>query len=127
MKINEDKVIYKELSYQIVGLLFEVHNELGYGYKEKYYEEAIARLFIKNKVKFKRQIPFDIKFKDEIIGRNYLDFLVENKIVLEIKKGNNFSKKYMEQVNQYLKITKMKLAILASFTSKGIKFFRLLN
>ena len=46
-----DKVIYKELSYQIVGLLFEVHNELGYGYKEKYYEEAIARLFIKNKVK----------------------------------------------------------------------------
>ena len=51
---NEGKVIYKDLSYQIVGILFEVYNNLGYGYKEKVYEEAIAKEFIKIKIKFTR-------------------------------------------------------------------------
>jgi GxxExxY protein len=121
------KVIYKELSFEIVGVLFEVYNELGYGYQEKYYEKAIAQCFAERKIKFKRQAPFKIEFKGKIIGRNYLDFSVEDKIVLEIKKGNYFSKRNIEQVKQYLKLTGLKLAILANFTSNGIKFIRILN
>lgn len=123
----EGKVIYKELSFQIVGILFEVYNELGYGYQEKYYEKAIAQSFAERKIKFKRQAPFKIKFKGNVIGRNYLDFLVDGKIVLEIKKGNYFPKRNIEQVKQYLKLTKLKLAILANFTSNGVKFIRILN
>lgn len=60
-------------------------------------------------------------------SRNYLDFLVEDKIVLEIKKGNYYSKKNIEQVKQYLKVTNLKLAILANFTPSGVKFLRVLN
>lgn len=56
-----------------------------------------------------------------------MDFLVENKIVLEIKKGSYFSKRNIEQVKDYLKATGMKLAILANFTPHGVKFFRVLN
>jgi len=123
----EGKVIYKELSFQIIGILFEVYNELGYGYQEKYYEKAIAKSFEKRKIKFKQQVPFKIEFKGEIIGRNYLDFLVDDKIILEIKKGNYFSKRNIEQVKQYLKLTKFKLAILANFTAKDVKFIRILN
>ena len=107
----ENKVIYKELGYEIVGVLFEVYNDLGYGYKEKYYERAIEQAFIKRKIEFKRQAPFNISCKDKIIGRNYLDFLVENKVVLEIKKGEHFSKNNLDQIKEYLHITKMKLAI----------------
>jgi GxxExxY protein len=123
----EGKVIYKELSFAIVGILYEVYNELGYGYQEKYYEKAIAKSLERQNIKFKRQAPFKIEFKGAVIGRNYLDFLVEDKIVLEIKKGNYFPKKNIEQVKQYLKLTKLKLAILANFTSKDLKFIRILN
>jgi len=123
----EEKVIFKELSYEIVGILFEVYNELGYGYKEKYYERAVAQCLTERKIPFKEQAPYVVKFKDKIIGRNYLDFLVDNKIVLELKKGNHFSKKYMNQVKDYLKVTGLKLAILANFTSTGVKTFRVLN
>jgi len=124
---TESKVIHKELSYKIVGVLFEVYNELGYGYQEKYYERAIEKYFIAEKMNFKRQIPYKITAKGEVIGRYYLDFLVEDKIVLEIKKGNYFSKRNIEQVKGYLKITGMKLAILANFTPSGVKYFRVLN
>jgi GxxExxY protein len=127
MPACQNKIIYKELSFEIVGILFEVYNELGYGYQEKYYEKAIEKCFIAHKIKFKRQAPFKIKFKGEIIGRNYLDFLVEDKIVLEIKKGNYFSKRNIEQIKQYLKVTNLKLAILANFTPSGVKFLRVLN
>ena len=49
------KIYHKELSYRIVGIIYDVYNELGYGYKEKYYEEAIAHAFDKFGLKFKRQ------------------------------------------------------------------------
>lgn len=123
----EPKVIHKDLSYKIVGILFEVYNELGYGYKEKFYEKALEVALNEQGVQFKTQVPFALKFKEKIIGRNYLDFLIENKIVLEIKKGKHFSKGNLDQVKQYLKITNLKLAILANFTPDGIKYIRVLN
>ncbi len=126
-KKAEEKVVYKELSYEVVGTLFEVYNELGFGYQEKYYKKAIQQAFIRNKINFKRQAPFILKFKGEKIGKYYLDFLIENKIVLEIKKGNYFPKRNIDQVKEYLKVTQLKLAILANFTSTGVKFMRILN
>ena len=110
-----------------MGILFEVYNELGYGYKEKFYEKALTIALNEQKIKFKTQVPFDLKFKEKIIGRNYLDFLIEDKIVLEIKKGKHFSKGNLDQVKQYLRITNMQLAILANFTPDGIKYIRVLN
>lgn len=56
----EEKILYKDLSYKIVGVLFEVYNELGYGYKEKYYEKAITEYFKKEKIKYKRQAAYKI-------------------------------------------------------------------
>ena len=122
-----DKVIYKELSYGIVGILFDVYNDLGYGYQEKHYERAIEQSFIINNIKYIRQAPYKINYRNKIIGRYYMDFIVENKIVLELKTGNFFSKRNIEQVRGYLKITGFKLAILASFTNSGLKFLRTLN
>jgi len=122
-----EKVIYPELSYKIVGILFEVYNSLGPGYQEKYYQKAIALALAENKIKFKVEVPITINFKGNKIGQYFLDFLIEEKIILEIKKGNYFSKKNIEQVYAYLRVTELKLAILANFTSTGIKFCRILN
>jgi len=124
---TEEKLIYPELSYKIIGILFEVHNQLGGGYQEKYYQRAIEKAFDQEKIKYQSQCPVAIKFKDNKIGCYYIDFLVDNKIILEIKKGNYFSRNNIGQVNGYLKSTNKKLAILANFTSDGVKFRRILN
>ncbi len=130
MKIEESykgKVIYPELSYKIVGILFEVWREIGFSHKEKYIQQAIESAFKKNKVSFKREVKTDLKFKDDKIGIYFLDFLVENKIVLEIKRKNYFSKHDIEQVYAHLKVTGLKLGIIAHFTRKGVEFKRILN
>ena len=125
--MEEEKIIYKDLSYKIVGILFEVYNELGYGYQEKYYEMAVAKCFVKEEILHKRQAPYRVMFKDEEIGKYYLDFLVDDKIILELKKGNYFSKRNIEQIKGYLKAAKLKLAILANYTPTGVKILRVLN
>jgi len=121
------KIIYPELSYRIMGIVFEVFNDLGYGYLEKYYQKALEVVFRIKGIKFKSQCPYKIIYKGIIIGRNFIDFIIEDIIVLEIKKGDRFSKKYFDQVNNYLKVTGIKLAILIHFTSSGVKFKRILN
>jgi GxxExxY protein len=122
-----EKIVYKELSYKIVGILYEVYNELGYGFKEIYYERAIKKCFVEKGIKFKEQIPFKLSFKGEVVGTFYLDFLVDDKIILELKKGNYFSKKNIEQVNEYLKIAGKNLAIIANFTPSGVNYKRIIN
>ncbi len=124
---NNNKVIYKDLSYKIVGVLFEVYNNLGAGLQEKYYERAVAESFKKKNILYKRQVPFKIVYKGKNIGRYFLDFIVEDKIILELKRGEHFSRKYIEQIKGYLAVTNMKLAILAHFTSRGVKIFRAFN
>ncbi|OGY91422.1 MAG: hypothetical protein A3H70_00145 [Candidatus Komeilibacteria bacterium RIFCSPLOWO2_02_FULL_48_11] len=125
--MEEDKVIYKELSYELVGILYDVYNELGYGHPERYYQKAIAVALQRNNLLFKEQVPYVLKYKNKVIGRYFLDFLIDDKIVLELKKDGRFAKKNIEQVKSYLQATNMKLAILANFTPEGVKFLRVLN
>lgn len=122
-----DNIVYKELSYKVVGVIFEVFKELGYGFKERYYEDAIAKEFKNKGIEFKRQIPCKLKYKGEIIGNYRFDFLVEDKIIVELKQGNYFSKNNITQALQYLKASDLKLAILTNITNNGVKFKRILN
>ena len=121
------KILHPKLSYKIVGVLFDVYNELGYGLKEKYYQRAIAIAFKKNRMVFKEQVSIPLEFQDTNIGRYFLDFLVEDKIVVEIKRGDHFSMNHIEQIFSYLQATNLELGILANFTSNGVKYKRIIN
>lgn len=124
---NNEKVVYPELSYKIIGILFDVYNELGPGYREKHYEEAVARVIDECDIKYKRQLKVPVMFKGKDIGKDFLDFLIEDKIVLELKKGDNLSRKHIEQIYEYLKLMGLKLGIIAHFSSKELKYKRILN
>jgi len=124
---NDDKVIYPNLSYEIVGILFDVWNTVGYGHKESFYQKAIAKNFEDRNIPFKEQVGVRLKYRSREIGIYFLDFLIEDKIILEIKKREYFSKKDIDQVYAYLKATKLKLGIIAHFTKSGVKFRRVLN
>jgi len=103
MALDKKDLIYRELSYKIVGILFEVYNDLGFGYQEKYYQRALVMAFKKHRLKFKEQLKVLLKYQNESIGYYRLDFLRDNKIVLEIKKGNYFPRSNIEKVFAYLK------------------------
>jgi len=126
-KEGENKIVYKELSYKIVGVMFDVYNELGYGHPEKVYEKAIEKAFVISGISYQRQANFNLTYHGEIVGKYYIDFIVDNKIVLELKKDRRFPKRNIEQIKGYLQATNMKLAILANFTPEGVNFLRVLN
>jgi len=127
MELKRKDLIYPELSYKIVGILFDVYNELGPGHREKYYQQAIALALKNNKIEFKREVCIPVKYRTSKVGKYFLDFLIEGKIVLEVKKGNYFPAGNIRQIDTYLKATKLKLGVLANFASSGIKFKRIVN
>lgn len=120
-------LVHKELSYEIVGALYHVFNELGYGYQEKYYELALAKVLDQKGLRYDRQVKCDLLFKNDKIGVYFLDFLIDDKIVLELKVGKRFSKQAFDQIIAYLKATNKQLGILALFNSKGVRFIRIVN
>ena len=120
-------LVHKELSYKLIGILFKVYNELGGGYQEKYYQKAIALELKNNSIKFKEQLLVDLKYNQEKIGKYYIDFLIDNKIVLEIKATPVFYSRDIKQVIAYLKATGLTLGILAGFSKYELKFRRILN
>lgn len=125
--LKRKDLLFPELSYQIIGSAFDVSNKLGSGHSEKYYQRALAEAFKVNGLRFKEQVFYPLKYNNKIIGKNFIDFLVEECIVVEIKKGNKFSKSHIDQVLQYLKSANLKLAILVNFGSEGVLFKRIIN
>ena len=118
----DKKIVYPELSYKVVGCLFEVYNGLGGGHQEKVYQRATAQVLRKSDLHFEEQAPYQIRFQGSIVGRYYMDFIVERKIVLEIKRGNHFVKNNIKQVEGYLKVMRMQLGILANFTNLNVTY-----
>jgi len=90
-------------------------------------KKSLAESFAKNSLRFNEQIGFPIKYNNKIIGRKILDFLIDEKIVVEIKKGDRFSKSNIDQVLEYLKMNNLKLAILVNFGVNGVTFKRIIN
>ncbi len=125
--LKRKDLLYPELSYKIIGCAFDVYNDLGNGQSEKCYQKALSKSFSKNNLKCKEQMSCPISYAGEIIGRRFLDFLVEDKIIAEIKKEARFSKSHIDQVLEYLKINDLKLAILINFGNQGVTSKRIIN
>jgi GxxExxY protein len=125
MRIN--KIIYPELSYKINGILFTVHNQLGRFCNEKQYCDLIEDFLRKNGFKYEREKILPPSFEAELKGRNKVDFLIEGKILLEIKTKRMLEKEDYYQTRRYLVALNKKLAILVNFRDKTIKPKRIIN
>jgi GxxExxY protein len=120
-------IIYKELSYKLMGLVFKVFKNLGYGYREKYYQRALAEEFKNEKIKYKKESPVKLIYNNRIIGRYFIDFVVEDKIIIELKVAKDFYTKDIKQILGYLKAKNLRLGILIIITKDGMKYKRLVN
>ena len=122
-----DDLIYPELSFKIVGCAFDVFNSIGFGHLEKIYQKALSLAFLKEKINFEEQVKREIIYEGKLLGFGKLDFLVENKIVVEIKRGNYFNPADFEKVKKYLDAKNLQLGILIRFTPDKVLFKRVVN
>lgn len=83
-------MLYPQLSYEIIGCAYEVFKEIGYGHPERTYQQAMAILFREKKLNFREQVYCNVKFRNIILKKRFLDFEIEGKIIVELKKRFSF-------------------------------------
>ncbi len=121
----EEKLLYKELSYKIVGLAMQVHTELGHGFLEKVYENSLMILLAEHRIHAQQQLPIRVQFHGHVVGEYIADILVENSIILELKAATQLSDIHKAQTLNYLKATGFRLAILLNFGRRKLEYERL--
>ncbi|OQX23856.1 MAG: GxxExxY protein [Desulfobacteraceae bacterium IS3] len=125
MDTNENKILYKELSYKVIGLAMEAHRKLGHGFLEKVYENALMILFRKNDVRAEQQAAIKVFFEGEIIGQYVADILIDEKIILELKCAEKILPIHRSQLLNYLKASNLRLGIIINFGNSKLEYERL--
>ena len=119
-------LIYKEEFYKIIGICMEVHKTIGRGFLEIVYKDAVEYEFKKNNILYVREKEYEISYKDIILPHKYYaDFVVYDKIILEIKAVNGIIDEFIKQTLNYLSASKNKLRIIVNFGEDSLKYKRL--
>jgi GxxExxY protein len=126
MLLNK-KILYPELSYRINRLLFETHNRLGRYRNEKQYADFFESLLKENGIKYAREYALPPSFPGEKQGRNIIDFIVEDKIIIEFKAKDIITKDDYFQVQRYLVSANKELGMAVNFRQKVLRPKRILN
>lgn len=123
---NEDKIIYKELSYRLNGILFQVHNELGRYCREKQYADLFESLLKKDNIPFFREMEISVEDID-YSRTNLVDFAVNGQILVDLKAKTVVTKDDYYQMQRYLQAGKFKLGLIVNFRNRYLKPIRIIR
>jgi GxxExxY protein len=123
-----EELKYKDITEKIIGASFEVHKFLGNGFQEVIYQRALAYEMRKAGLDFAREIEQEIFYKDleEPIGTRRADFVIENKVLVELKAIIKLEDVHLAQALNYLKAYKLEIGLLINFGAKSLEFRRLI-
>jgi len=116
-------LIDEELTGKIINCFFDVYNELGYGFLEKVYENALVLALQEKNINFSRQKNIDVYYHKQLVGEYIADLLIEDKVIVEIKAGKALTSEHEAQLLNYLKATGTKVGFLVNFGPQ-LKFKR---
>ena len=118
---------FELLSRKIIGAAIEVHRELGPGFLEHIYEEALKIEFSEHDLNFESQKEIIVKYLGTEVGSHRLDLLVENKIIIELKAVKEFNDIHFAQLRSYLKATGLKVGLLLNFAKPTLEIKRVVH
>ncbi|MDA3872204.1 MAG: GxxExxY protein [Candidatus Marinimicrobia bacterium] len=120
------EILYKEESYNIIGKCFEVYNNLGGNFSEIVYKDALEYEFKNTKIHFEREKKYSVNYKGIILPHEfYADFVVFDKIILEVKAVSILVDKFTAQALNYLKVSNNKLALIVNFAPLKLNYKRI--
>ena len=121
-------LIYKQESFKIVGICMEVHNNLGRGFSEIVYKDALEYEFKKQNIPFQREQEYVVNYKGIILPHKfYADFVVWDKIILEVKNVSQLRNDHLEQTLNYLSVSNLKLGIVVNFRDSELEHKRVVR
>ena len=124
---TDKEFLFEELTYKIRGAIFSVKKQLGLGHKESIYQKALTEELKKEGILFKKEVSIDIKYDSKKIGVYRPDFIIENKIIVELKALPSVGKFEKQQVWHYLKGSDYPLALLINFGREDVQIERFIS
>lgn len=119
-------LIHKEITHEILSSAFEVSNQLGVGFLEKVYENALKVELEQRGLRVETQKRIVISYKGEVVGTYMIDLLVEGKVIIEVKNAENIIPNYKAQLMNYLKATGIKVGLIINFGKTKVQFERII-
>lgn len=116
---------YKSETYSIIGCCMEVHRQLGRGFAEVIYKDAVQIELDEKKIPFQREKTFPVRYKDIVLPRSYVaDFVVYDKIILELKAVKELSEAHISQTLNYMRISGCEVGLLINFNEDSLEYRR---
>jgi GxxExxY protein len=120
------KIILQKECYELIGLCMEVHSELGPGFSEVVYKDALEIELRNHEIPYEREKVYQVLYKGRILKRKYnADFVVYNSIILEAKAVDSIIDRFISITINYLKVSKLNLGIIANFGERSFKYKRI--
>lgn len=124
--MKEKEIIYKELSYKIIGAAIEVHKELGHGFLESVYDEAFRVELERINLKYEYQKEIEIFYKGRKLQKKFrVDYLVEDSVIIENKATNGIDEVDEAQIHNYLKVSELRLGIIINYGRPSLEYKRI--
>lgn len=121
-----ENLLYKEECYTIIGKCMEVHNNLGSGFLEIVYKDALELEFRMAGIPFRREKMFEVNYKGFILPHKFFaDFIVYDNIILEVKGVSGIAEEFVAQAINYLKVSQKKLALVVNFGELKLNYKRI--
>ena len=117
-------VVYEDITYMLIGIGFSIHKELGPVHKEQVYQQAFADELDSKKIFFKREVHLPVLFKGKSVGVYVPDFVIDGKVILELKAINDLPLSASTQLNYYLKATGYRIGLLLNFGTRRLQVRR---
>ena len=119
-------LLHEKETYKIIGAAMEVHKELGCGFLEAVYQEAMEKEFCLQHIPYRREMPLPVYYKNEILQKAYIaDFVCYDKIIVELKALSGLSNEHEAQILNYLKAAKLRVGLLINFGGKSLEYKRM--
>ncbi len=124
--MEESKLIYKEESYKIIGICMEVHRNLGGGFLEIVSKDALEYEFKKLNIPYEREKAYPVEYKGIVLPHKfYADFVVMDKIIVEVKSCSDITDEFVAQTLNYLAVSKLKLGLIVNFGKTSLEYKRI--
>ena len=117
-------MIDDELTYKVIGCAMEVHKTLGNGFQEVIYQRCLAIELEKKEIDFKREVEQEIYYKENHVGTRRADFIIENKLVVELKAVVDLEDVHLSQAKNYLTAYNFDIGLLINFGSASLQYKR---
>jgi len=124
MCTEKQQLLYEDLTYKIRGALYEVHKALGPVHKEAVYHSAIAIELKRLKISFETEKVLKVTYRGETVGIYKPDFIIDDKVILEIKAVPAIAKAMLDQIYYYVRGSKYRLVLLANFGARRLDIKR---